>query len=237
MHLMLAEHASLTFRGCARAAAAAALAHAACVGRSRSVPEIPALVPAQGVLLTGALMPAEWRCCKLPCVVTTAAWRIITSLATSLAGDWDGAATWAPLLAPAFLEGLWRRVLALWEAAGFVPKQRPAAAANPDPGPLRAYLRSGRLPCAGDLVPHPEQGAAHPAPPAPADAAWLQDLFCAFLALTGAPRPTAAAAAAARAAAANPAADPVLSLPVLAESLPGTPPKALAHLAACLPLG
>ena len=123
-------------------------------------------------------------------------------------------------------------MLALWQAAGFAPGQRPPAAANPDPGPLRAYLRSGRLPSAGDLVPGSEQGAAHPA-----DAAWLQELFCAFLALTGAPRPAAAVAAAARARAAHPAADPVLLLPALAEGLPGTPPEALAHLAACLPLG
>ena len=146
-----------------------------------------------------------------------------------LAGDWDDAASWAPLLKPALLEGLWRRVLALWQAAGFAPVQRPTAAANPNPGPLRVYMRSGRLPSADDLFLGSEQGAAHPA-----DVAWLQELFCTFLALTGAPQPPAAVAAATRVRAANPAADPVLLLPALAEGLPGTPPEALAHLAACL---
>lgn len=187
-------------------------------------------------LLLTAPEPPALPCNSAACTVSTSALVATRRInkPSCHTGDWDDAASWAPLLKPALLEGLWRRVLALWQAAGFMPSQRPAAAANPDPGPLRAYLRTGRLPSADELylVLGSEQGAAHPA-----DVAWLQELFCAFLALTGAPRPAATVAAAARARAANPAADPVLLLPALAEGLPGTPPEALAHLAACLPLG
>lgn len=167
------------------------------------------------------------------------------------AGDRDEAAAWAPLLQPAFLEGLWRQVRALWAAAGFAPCRQAPAGPRAGAGPLRAYLRTGRLPAAADLVPGAGGGAqalvGNLGLPQPADVAWLQELFCAFLAMTDAPRPTAAAAAAraagqglpARTLNANPSAQDAGSeaaLPALAAYLPGTPPEALAHLAACLPL-
>jgi hypothetical protein len=165
------------------------------------------------------------------------------------AGDWDGAAAWAPLLRPALLEGLWRRALALWAAAGFLPGRAVGGRPDPDPGscpgPLRAYFQTGRLPAAADLAPRSGRGGL--APP-PADVAWLQGLFCACVALTDAPHPAAAAAAAAaigadaagRAGAGglDPGEGPpgAAALPALAARLPGTPPEALAALAACLPL-
>ncbi len=172
-----------------------------------------------------------------------------TPSACACAGDWDGAAAWAPLLRPALLEGLWRRALALWAAAGFLPGRAAGGCPDPNPGscpgPLRAYFRTGRLPSAADLAPRSGRGGL--APP-PADVAWLQELFCACVALTDAPHPAAAAAAAAAVGAdaagwagaggldAGEAARGAAALPALAACLPGTPPEALAALAACLPL-